>query len=56
MPARQTGGHGRFSVAVVIDSHDPPALARFRSQVLNRKVVLEAEDEIVIGERIDRID
>ncbi|MER5462815.1 VOC family protein [Streptomyces sp. NPDC002668] len=34
---------------VVIDSHDLPALARFWSQVLNWKVVFEAEDEIVIG-------
>lgn len=34
---------------VVIDSHDLPALARFWSQVLDWKVVFEAEDEIVIG-------
>ncbi|MEU3918685.1 VOC family protein [Streptomyces sp. NPDC029004] len=34
---------------VVIDAHDLPALARFWSQVLDWKVVFEAEDEITIG-------
>lgn len=34
---------------VVIDAHDLPALARFWSQVLDWKMVFEAEDEITIG-------
>lgn len=34
---------------LVIDAHDLPALARFWSQVLDWKVVFEADDEIVIG-------
>ncbi|MET7701800.1 VOC family protein [Streptomyces sp. NPDC005485] len=34
---------------VVVDTHDLPALARFWCQVLDWRVLFEAEDEIVIG-------
>jgi len=34
---------------VVVDAHDLPALARFWCQVLDWRVIFEAEDEIVIG-------
>lgn len=49
MPARQTGGHGRFLYSIVVDTHDLPSLARFWCQVLDWKVLFEADDEIVIG-------
>ncbi|MFF2010413.1 VOC family protein [Streptomyces sp. NPDC058195] len=35
--------------SIVIDAHDPPALARFWCAVLDWTVVYEAEDELVIG-------
>ncbi|MEV8456617.1 VOC family protein [Streptomyces sp. NPDC052095] len=35
--------------SIVIDAHDPPALARFWCAVLDWKVLHEAEDEYVIG-------
>ncbi|MFI9583002.1 VOC family protein [Streptomyces sp. NPDC052236] len=35
--------------AVVIDAHDLPGLTRFWTQVLDWKVIYEAEDEINIG-------
>ncbi|MCZ4508695.1 VOC family protein [Streptomyces sp. ActVer] len=34
---------------VVVDAHDLPSLARFWCQVLDWRVLFEAEDEIVIG-------
>ncbi|MFC5800622.1 VOC family protein [Streptomyces formicae] len=34
---------------LVVDAHDLPALARFWCQVLDWKVLFEAEDEVVIG-------
>ncbi|MET8137634.1 MULTISPECIES: VOC family protein [unclassified Streptomyces] len=34
---------------LVIDAHDLPVLARFWCQVLDWRVLFEAEDEIVIG-------
>lgn len=34
---------------LVVDAHDLPAQARFRCQVLDWRVLFEAEDEIVIG-------
>ncbi|MFB7185102.1 VOC family protein [Streptomyces sp. NPDC056230] len=35
--------------SVVVDTHDLPSLARFWCQVLDWKVLFEADDEIVIG-------
>ncbi|MGW1881968.1 VOC family protein [Streptomyces sp. NPDC001970] len=34
---------------LVVDAHDLPALARFWCQVLDWRVLFEAEDEVVIG-------
>ncbi|MFJ9677573.1 VOC family protein [Streptomyces sp. NPDC101194] len=35
--------------SIVVDTHDLPSLARFWCQVLDWRVVFEADDEIVIG-------
>ncbi|MFF9505950.1 VOC family protein [Streptomyces sp. NPDC014724] len=35
--------------SIVVDTHDLPSLARFWCQVLDWKVLFEADDEIVIG-------
>ncbi|MFI8964753.1 VOC family protein [Streptomyces sp. NPDC053493] len=34
---------------LVVDSHDPPAQARFWARVLDWRILYEAEDEIVVG-------
>jgi predicted enzyme related to lactoylglutathione lyase len=34
---------------LVIDSHDPHALARFWSQVLEQPIVLESDDEVIVA-------
>ena len=34
---------------IVVDAHDLPGLARFWTQALDRKVLSERENEIVIG-------
>ncbi|HEX3492182.1 MAG TPA: VOC family protein [Streptosporangiaceae bacterium] len=34
---------------LVIDSHDPHALARFWSQVLEQPIVLEEDDEVIVA-------
>jgi predicted enzyme related to lactoylglutathione lyase len=39
---------------VVVDAHDPAALARFWAEVLSWKILYEVEDEVVIGEAVDR--
>jgi predicted enzyme related to lactoylglutathione lyase len=37
----------------VIDSRDPPALARFWAQVLDYQIVFEADDEVVLAKDRD---
>ncbi len=34
---------------IVIDSHDPHALARFWSAVLDQPILFEADDEVIVG-------
>jgi hypothetical protein len=34
---------------LVIDSHDPHALARFWSAVLDQPILFEADDEVIVG-------
>ena len=38
---------------LVVDSHDPHALARFWSAVLDQPILFEAEDEVIVGAHKD---